>query len=827
MKRIDLNGAWGLGWHDGARMVAGRPTLIPQEPLFATANVPGEIHLDLMREGLIGDPDIGLNSVTSRWVDDATWWYHRDVEVPAESIGDRAWLCFEQLDLIAQVYLNGEPVGRHENSFRPFRVEVTGRLLSGVNHVAVEIKAWRGGVGTHPLAPGEMDGSVDWNRHSRRWSRKATYQWSWDWASRYLNVGIGGDAYLQFTDRDLLVHETAPVVTVSPDLSTGTVRARVVLENVGDAPVQARLRVDVAGSGADADIEVAPGEAVHEVVVTVDDPELWWPNGHGAQALHALTLRVESEGVDEVRTATVGFRRIEVDQSPHPDAGTFFIVRVNNRPIFCKGGNTAPLDTIPLRVDRARYEKLIELALESHFNFLRVNGVGIYESDLFYELCDRAGILVWQDFNFSVARYPADDREFLEEVAAEVTWQTRRLVSHPSLAIWCGQNETEWHLRTPGTAVDVLPDYHVFHLLIPSILEREDPDRYYAPCSPHSPGTTEYPNAEHLGDQHSWFVGMGTSWDIRDYRASAARFSTEAGIIGPGSLPTLRGIAGGDGRPRGSLGWHLHDNPTGQWGSTGVPISQALPYGLFGVDIEDLHLEGYVYWGGLAQGEGLREYVDNLRRRWPDSAAAVFWSFNDSWPVSRSWTTIDFYQRRNPSFWAVRRAMAPVVPVVVGDAESVRVYGVNDTADDVTAELESGFFRMDALGNSAVRTVTIPAGTSIVLEELDPWPGDPTSTVPYAVLRRAGEVDARSRLILPLHRELAWVPATPTVTLADGVATFRSDAFVLGVCLDLDGETALPDNMFDLYPGQPYSIPWRFDAAPRILHHARFPGGAT
>ncbi|WP_158563980.1 beta-mannosidase [Jiangella anatolica] len=816
MDQIDLNGSWGLGWSDGTRKIAARPLLDATDgPFLATATVPGEVHLDLIAAGLLDEPNLGLTTARSRWVDDTVWWYHRDVVVPPELAGRRVWLHFGQLDLVARVFVNGRPAGEHANAFRPFRTEVTELIHEGENHLAVELQARHGGIDKAAILTGKDD---DWNRHKRPWHRKPSYQWGWDWSSRYLNVGIGGDARLVVAHSDLLVGRAVPLADVDADLATGIVRARVELENVGTDPIGATIRAGVAGVTGRADVEVAPGEGVYEVVLTVEHPELWWPNGQGPQTLHDLDVEVEWDGRVERRCSVIGFRRIEIDQSPHPGGGRYFTVVVNNRPVFCKGANIAPLDSIPHRIDRARYERLIELAVESNFTFFRVNGVGLYESDDFYELCDRAGILVWQDFTFACSWYPAEDRAFLEDVRAEATWQVRRLASHPSLAIWCGQNESEWMQRTPDAGADPLPDYHVFHLLLPSVLEAEDPSRYYAPCSPHSPGTTAYPNDDHVGTQHPWHIGMG-NWDIRDYRQSPARFAAEGGVLGPTSLPTLREIVEDHDHPQASIGWHTHDNWIAQPGDTRPAIPDEMLLQVMGVSSADLDVEQYAYWGGLLQSEGLREYVENYRRRRPDSGAAVFWAFNDSWPTTRSWTTVDYYQRRTPGFWAVRRAMAPVSVVVARTGDVVEVFGVNDTPADVTGELEYGFFRTDGPGSARTATVTLPANSSAVVATLGPWEGDPVSSVAFAALRRDGELDARSRLILPLHRELDWAPAgEPKVVLGDGVATFQSDVFVLGVCLDLDGDRALADNMFDLWPGMPYSIPWPFADAPRILH---------
>jgi beta-mannosidase len=822
MDVIDLNGTWGLGWDDSMRKISARPMLdVDDGPFLVQATVPGEVHLDLMKAGIIGDPNLGLGTVGARWVDDTMWWYHRDFDLTAKQAKQRTWLCFDQLDLVARIYLNGTLVGQHCNAFRPYRVEVTEHLREGANHIAVEIEAWLGGIDKNAVL---VDRVADWNRHKRPYNRKPSYQWGWDWSSRYLNVGIEGNAYLLIPGGDLIVDRAVPLVEVSPDLATATVRARVEFENVGTEPVTAKLRARVAGVDGEAAVEVPVGASVQEVVLTVPNPELWWPNGHGSQTLHDLEIDISADGVDEHRTARVGFRRIDIDHSAHPERGDYFIVVVNNRRIFCKGGNTAPLDTIPNRTDRARYQGLIARALEENFNFLRVNGVGLYESDDFYELCDEAGILVWQDMTFSCTWYPADDQEFLDDINAELIHQVRRIASHPSLAIWCGQNESEWLYRKPDNSPSVLPDYAIFHLLIPVVLDSNDPYTYYAPCSPHSPDSVAFPNDDFYGDQHPWHVGMGNH-DIRDYRDSPARFSSEGGILGPGSLLTLKEIIEDHDHPLQSVGWHTRDNsiavPTVDRMVRGVRRSAVPNYMvrfLFGKEPAEMNLEEYVYWGGLAQSEGLREYIENYRRRWPDSAAAIYWAFNDSWPTTRSWTTVDYYQRRTPGFWAVRRTMAPVGVVVAPVDGEVVVFGVNDSPHDATGELESGFFGTHGGVTSEKSTVTLPANTSTPLRNLGKWSGDPSSSIAFAVLRREGAVDARSRLIEPLYTEVDWAPAgKPTVTVKDGVATFESDVFVFGVCIDLDGDKALHDNMFDLYPGQPYSIPWPFTDAPKIL----------
>jgi beta-mannosidase len=814
MERIDLGGTWRLGWSDGRRGIAATPELDPEDTArFADAEVPGEVHLDLMRAGMLGEPSLGMASFAQRWVEESVWWYHREFAVPPD--GKRTWLTLAHLDLDAVVYVNGVEVGAHCNAFLPYRVEITDALVEGVNRLAVRIDS---GAGQSPEEAFQTRyDSPDRNRRTRLWLRRPSYQWSWDWTTRFLTVGLSGEVALERTEAAIVVRQIVPVVEVAPDLTRATVRIRAVLEGVEQTASPATITARVAGLSTRADVLVSPGEDAYEVALEVPDPELWWPNGHGPQALHDLEVEVTAEGLEHRTSKRIGFRRVEVDQSPHPVAGRYFVLRINNRPIFCKGANTAPLDLIPFRVDRERYERLIALAVEAHLVFLRINGAGIYESDDFYDLCDEHGLLVMQDFTLTCGMYPGHDREFLDTLYAEATHQVRRLASHPSLVFWCGSNEIVWSFQGDGRSASDMIDLHIFYENFPRILAREDPSRFYLPSSPFSPMGIDH-NHPHHGNQHSW-QWDDDSFDFRGYRSMDHRFSTEAGILGPASLPTMRESVRDESpgvllRPE----WILHDNTYGL-GTPGRPsIPDRMMRSVLGLDPFAMGLEEYAYWGGLVQAEGLREYVDNFRRRMFDSAAACFWDLNDCWPTTRGWTIVDYYLRRTPGFWGVKRAMAPVSVVVALDGDGVNIYGVNDTADEVVGELTCGFFRTDGPGSSAVTTVTLAANASTLLRTLGSWEGDPAESIAFASLARPGHPVARGRLIRPALSDLRWAPAAPTVRLDDDEAVFESDVFVLGVCIDLDGETALADNLFDIWPGVPYRIPWHAAEAPAILH---------
>jgi beta-mannosidase len=494
---LDLNGIWKLRSSDGMRgrvEYALRERFDPLE--WIDAQVRGEVHLDLWRAGLIADPYVAANVLAARWVEEFLWSYRRTFtlnEIPA----GRAWIVFEGLDLYAEIFLNGKLVGKHHNAFRPCRVEVTGELRAGENVLVVHLDSGLWAAADKP-AKGYEHGP-DQILHKRHWLRKPQCQFGWDWSQRLINVGIFKPVRLEWTDQPARIDQFTALATLSEDLQHGTIVARLFIE--GFAEHDARLIVNDEVFA----VKITPGMNRLEATIHVENPQLWWPIGHGDQPRHRVRASLEIDGeIIGQREAPVGFRHVRVDQSPNPRGGKNFTFVINGRKIFAKGANLVPADMIFARIDRARYEKLIELSIEQHLNFLRVWGGGLYESDDFYDLCDERGILVWQEFDFACSRYPATDEEFFKEVLAEATHNVRRLASHPSLIAWCGNNEIEWGDWDwdYGRSGQIMPDHALFHIAVPRLLSAEDPTRYYQPSSPFSPDGM-HPNDARAGDQHA------------------------------------------------------------------------------------------------------------------------------------------------------------------------------------------------------------------------------------------------------------------------------------------------------------------------------------
>jgi beta-mannosidase len=809
---VELDGSWSLVWSDGQRGLKPEPIAEDADLSGAIeALVPGEVHLDLLRAGHIPGPYVGTGALASRWVEEYVWYYHRDFEAPEHA--DRAWLVFEELDLVARVFVNGELAGTHANSFRPCRLDVTELLRPGSNRLVVEIES---GLFSVSDKAGKGYGMYrDVLLHKRHWLRKPQSQFTWDWSTRLVNVGISGPVRLEWTTKPVRLDRVVALAETDADLRHARVTVRAFLDGLGETAVSCRIEATLdGGSAVAAEVVVRPGLHAYEVELSVDDPELWWPIGCGAQPLSDVVVTVTYEGaVVGTSSRRVGFRHVKIAQPEDPAGGRRFVVEVNCRPVFCKGANLVPADMIFQRADAERYRVLVDRAVEANFNFLRVWGGGLYESDDLFDECDRRGILVWQEFIYACARYPTTDPAYLQDVKLEAEHQVRRLAHHPSLVIWCGNNENEWGTWDWGFDRDVaFPDHALYHVVLPRIMAAEDPTRFYQPSSPWSPDGS-HPNADDIGDQHPWSIAFANT-DFREYREMACRFPNEGGILGPTALPTMLECLEGGPPEVGSFAWRLHDN-------VNAAHADAMLEQWVGLKASELSVEEYTYWAGLVQGEGLREYIDNFRRRMYDTSSAIFWMYNDCWPATRSWTIVDYRLRRTPAFNPVRRAMAPVSVVLTVEGDNVCLYGVNDTDEAVNGTVRFGLLDITTSEYPVDRTVPAelaPNGSTLLVEFARTAWTEPTTTIALAQFTDVSGAVTRGRLILPLFKEMAWPDAALKVRVEDDHAVFESDVFVWGVCLDLDGDEPLEDNFFDVWPGVPHRVAWRGSEPPVVLH---------
>ena len=816
-KSLCLNGVWSLTYAEGSQMsffeefsqvrpAVGRRLL--------DAEVPAPIHRVLEKNGLLDDPNYGANSLKARWVEECFWIYRRTFDAPAEAVSGTAHLVFDRLEMIAEIYLNGEKAGVSENALYPARIDVSGKVKAGENTLVVVLES---GVFAYSDHYGKFNPALPdttWMT-KRNWLRKSQHQSGWDWHPRLQNVGILGDVRLEYAPGALagLISLSAlaaddlksAVVTVAADAYCNAAQ--------GD---KATLKVTVKETGDTVEKEFAlpEGKSTCELSLELNEPELWWPAGCGKQFLY--TAEIEFAGAKETRT--FGVRKVTVDQSKHPESGRYFIININDRPVFCKGGNLVPADLYYSEVDGKRFEELVDIAVEANFNLLRIWGGGIYMTREFCNACDRAGILIWHDFIYACAKYPGEDPGFIRNICAEAEYTVRYLNNPPSMAVWCGNNELElanldWYPES-RTAWN---DHAIFHHYLKEIVWKNAPQVFYWASSPSSPDG-KLPNDPSCGDQHPWGIALNSpgGTDFWGYREYFDRFPNEGGVLGASTIPTLKQFLPENERYVRSFSWDHHDNTFArrdtEWGELGHCYTTVSLW--TGKDALKMSLEDYAVISGLLQAEGLEEYIYNYRRRMYSTSSAIFWMFNDSWPVTNGWTIIDYYLRKKLSFHPVRRAFAEKAVVAVDQGDEVVIYGVNDGNEAWQGKLHYGIFNLKGgLPKDETLAVTLNANASTELVRFSKAEWEKTGldkSGVFAVLNDANGCEvAYHRLFVERFGNLDMA-AEPRIRMScgDGKLTLCADDFVWKFCPDVNGEVKIADNAFDLFPGIPKVIPW-------------------
>ncbi len=517
MHTIDLCGDWQV-------VEIGSDEQIP-------ARVPGCVHTDLLAAGKIDDPFYRDNEDALHWIGEADWAYTRTFKVPEEILAhDRVMLRCHGLDTPATVVINGQTVGEADNMFRTWEFDVEDALVAGDNTIEVRfastipyiqerqaqraLPGWGG--------PKEVAG--------RAWVRKEPCNFGWDWGPVVVTCGIWRDIEIvAFSDARLAE------VSVRQEHEDGSaaLTVGVGVEAVADSALSVAVSVSLDGEVvAEAQAPVADGAAQAELAV--ETPRLWWPSGMGDQPLYevAVSLMHASGEVLDSAAKRVGLRTLRLDR--HPDEwGESFQFVANGVPFFAKGANWIPADAFVTRMTVDDYRHLIQSAADANMNMLRVWGGGIYEQDMFYDLCDEMGICIWQDFMFACSTYPSFDDAFLANVQGEAEDNVRRLRHHPCIALWCGNNELEQGLVGDEWSAGQMSweDYgKLFDTLIPDVVSELDPDRDYWPCSPHTPSDDRRDfNNPSCGDAHLWDVWHGRK-PFEWYRTCTHRFNSEFGF---------------------------------------------------------------------------------------------------------------------------------------------------------------------------------------------------------------------------------------------------------------------------------------------------------
>ncbi|GAA3855672.1 glycoside hydrolase family 2 protein [Streptomyces lacrimifluminis] len=605
------------------------------EDAVLPARVPGCVHTDLLAAGLIPDPFLGTNEHDVAWVGDRAWTY--TARLTAQTAHERTDLVFDGLDTAAEITLGGEVLGRTRNMHRTHRFDVTGRaeeLLVRFDPARAEAEAVRAAVGDRPNVYPEPS----------QYIRKMACSFGWDWGPTVVTAGIWRPTRLEHWSTARIAR-VRPLVTVTG--THGRVEAHLTLERTATGqgrPLTARASV----AGVDTEITFEGTEAT--VTLDVSEPELWWPRGHGEQPLYDLTVTL-ADGTTPLDTwhRRIGFRTVELDRTAD-EHGTGFTLVVNGVRLFARGVNWIPDDVLPSRVTPERYRHRLTQAVAANIDLVRVWGGGIYEDDAFYDVCDELGLMVWQDFLFACSAYP-EEQPLRGEVEAEARENVVRLMPHPSLVLWNGNNENLWGFRDWGWESELAGDSwgEGYYLgLLPRVVAELDPTRPYTAGSPWSGSWDHHPNDPAHGTHHSWEV-----WNRRDfaeYRDSVPRFVAEFGWQAPPALATLRRALPGENLAPDSPGMLHHQKAEDGNGKLdrGVARHFAVPEG----DFDRWH-----YLTQVVQARAVAAGIEHWRSHWPVCAGTVVWQLNDCWPVS-SWAAIDGDGRLKPLYHELRRVYA-------------------------------------------------------------------------------------------------------------------------------------------------------------------------
>ena len=542
MTSISLAGTWDISWSDGLH---GKMDHFLQSGFdtgrYIPGNFPGSIHSALISNGVIEDPRNGINSLKARWVEENFWILRRSFEIPAEAINTHPILHIEKIEGVAKIALNGVFVGEHVNAHRPLYLDLNGKLHPGNNEIVILLESGLFKVADLPGADYSTNSETILNK--RHHLRHAQYEFGWDWNPRLIFIGLHGELEILWGDV-LHLKQVLVLAEVSEDLQSAKVRLKPLFTVNSQKPVAVKLQIEsLDGLNASTDAILIAGESEGEVVLDIPQPKLWWPRGHGEPFLYPITLKAIYEDREIARwDGKIGLRRIEISEPPHPDAGRYFHLLVNGRPIFCKGANWVPPELSPYEVSTEKITHLIDLAESENFNMLRIWGGGVWADHEMLKLCDQRGILVWHDMLFACSKYPADRPDFLSEVEHEVSWGVREYSCHPSLVVWCGNNELEEGLWNWGYTQfgRTAPDYVLFHNIIPALMSHLDPTRPYRPSSPYT-SPSENPTDPTTGDQHPWTVSLGSDGtNFWAYRKRVDRFPNEGGVLGCAPLTSLK-----------------------------------------------------------------------------------------------------------------------------------------------------------------------------------------------------------------------------------------------------------------------------------------------
>jgi beta-mannosidase len=780
------------------------------------AAVPGCIHTDLLANKAIEDPYYRLNETDQQWIGETDWEYKTAFEVTDKILEEEnTHLIFEGLDTYADVYLNSEKILSADNMFRTWSIDVKSKLKAGKNELRIyfhnvfkvnqpkydsaefRLQAWRN----------NDQAEVKLNLYSR----KAGFHYGWDWGPRLVTAGIWrpiklrswGDFKIDevyYRQRNVSA-EKAEISAEFEVSSTIETNAQMAIAHKGDLMVMQ-------------DVKLHPGKNKVVLPFTIENPKLWWTNGLGEQPLYTFeaTLKSVNGAVDKL-SKRVGIRSLEIVRE-NDKLGKSLYVKLNGVPVFMKGANYIPQDNFQNRVTKDRYQHILESAKIANMNMIRIWGGGIYEEDMFYDLCDEKGLLVWQDIMFACGMYPADSG-YLENVKNEVIDNVKRLRNHSSVALYCGNNENEMSWYSWGWKdlykEDIQKRYEadlekLFYQTIPNAIAEADPDRYYHPSSPMAGVGAERPKK--TGDTHYWGVWAGKE-PFENFENNVSRFVSEYGFQSYPEFSSIKRFSIEEDWKLTSDVMHAHQRARADEGRDKDYGNRVINTYLEENFKTPKDFEHYLYVVQALQAKGIKMAVESHRRQRTDNycMGTMYWQIDDCWPVA-SWSSIDYYGKWKALHYMVKKAYEQVIITHQEKEGKLGVYIVSDELDPLV-DSQMTIQVLDFYGNkiwSKDTAVTISPNTSreyISIDLKSVLGGrDRKSVYVKTMIKTENQAPIENRYFFEKERSiefpLANISYTSKKTSGGYELTFSSKTFAKYVMIASEEDLMMSDNYFDL-----------------------------
>ena len=784
------------------------------------ATVPGVVHTDLLKNKIIEDPFFRLNERGLQWIDKEDWVYETCFTLAADMMRkENMELVFEGLDTYADVYLNDECILKADNMFRCWSIPVRqyireeNNILKVYFHspVKIDVPKWDALPYQYPASNDQSENGGLFNKKISIFARKAGYHYGWDWGPRLVTSGIWRPVYIRAWS-DLRIND---VFIEQKEVGAGraVIAGHVELDADKDMNgVLVTITDEVTGRVLgewQADLKRGTNRVTVDFVL--HKPKLWWSNGLGEPFLYRFRTDIIAGGeLLDSKTERVGIRSLKVVHQPDKDGHTFYI-ELNGRPVFAKGANYIPSDNFLPRVTPENYKRTILDAAGVNMNMLRVWGGGIYENDVFYDLCDEHGIMIWQDFMFACSMYPAEGA-LLDNIHQEAVDNVKRLRNHACIALWCGNNECQdawlgwgWKCeierQNKEYADKIWAQYRQqYHVTLPGVVREYAPGTFYWPSSPFAfegemSGTTD-------GDRHYWSVWHGKA-PISDYDSEKSRFFSEYGFQ---SFPEFDSVKRYAPYPE---DWDIRSEVMMSHQRGGDHANGLIETYLLNEYKKPRDFRAFLYMNHVLQGDAIKTAIESHRRQMPYNMGTLFWQHNDCWPVA-SWASRDYYGRWKAQHYYVRKAYDDILisPVVEGD--DLKVYAVSDRLENTSGRLQLQVCQFDGTvvhhwgksvgisGNDS--RVCFSAPLAKLLEGADRG----TVYVRVDYTDKSGRV-YHNNYYLGKQKDMDY----PKVDLQTEVRSIEggyevmvsADKFARAVCLSVaDNESVYSDNYFDVQP---------------------------